>query len=555
MKWPPEGGTTNGLTEWLANESLFCCCAARQSYHGGRDKRMKNSIWHKNLRAAFLIFLVVGWFCPDADALVGAVRMGDTELRWGQYAHLKGVTGVEFPRILEGQGDSESLTDRLTDYPCSGASAILLYCQEPGRPFFSADGKSLVDAEIERLKEDLDALYKFDMLPILVLFHPDPECRLESEEAYLNAAQTLLEEAREHCWFLMCVSDRCGDPLWEAGEKKMDSIEISQRIAGSIHEENPDQVVAAGGATDEVNETLVGKGSEIDMLVGRVERLELGEGPLSLKDRPIIEVVPASSLSQSDIEKAVEKVGVVRIADTFPYGFAVHFQDSTVVAERLSERDRFLAVLHKGVDLAQKRISKAVPPAESTESGLRPGEAEEGFVSLFNGKDLSGWVPLTKPGNFIVDDGTIRTERFKGGWLRSWEDYGDFVFRGEYWIEEGGNSGFFIRAPLVGRESRIGFEFQIMGQPQGTPIGEESTGSIYYVRPPDGNFINIDGWNEVEITCVGSEIKVLWNGKLAHHFRYEDIDFAKNRSLRGYIGLQDHYDAVKFRNLRIKRLE
>lgn len=508
--------------------------------------------WMRGVPVLFVLCAVV--VLPEANALVGAVKIKDNELRWGQYAHLKGVMGVEFPRAPEGKGEAESLVQRLTEYPLSGASAVLLQCQEPGRPFFSPDGRSILSEEIERLEEDLDILFKFDMLPILVLFHPAPECRLESEEAYLHAARAVVEAARDRCWFLLCVTDRCGDPLWEAGNQRIDSTQLARQVARSIHEEEPDQVVGAGSGTADVNELLLKSDSEIDILVGRVDEIGLGTGSIPLKDHPIIEVVPASSLSQAEIEKAVEKIGVVRIADEFPYGVAVHFDDSSD-QEQHAARDAYLELLRNGVDAAQKRISNAVPAAEKTEVGLKPGEAEEGFVSLFNGVDLTGWVPITKPGNFVVEDGCIRTERFKGGWLRSWKPYGDFVFRAEYWIEEGGNSGFFIRAPLVGRESRIGFEFQVMGQPQGSRIGKESTGSIYYVRPPDGNYINIDGWNEVEITCVGSNVKVIWNGKTAHDFRYEDIDFAKNRSECGYIGLQDHYDAVKFRNLRIKELQ
>ena len=54
---------------------------------------------------------------------------------------------------------------------------------------------------------------------------------------------------------------------------------------------------------------------------------------------------------------------------------------------------------------------------------------------------------------------------------------------------------------------------------------------------------------------MGTRVKIVWNGEVVHDFKYEEIGFAKGRSVHGFIGLQDHYDAVKFRRLRIKRLD
>ena len=62
-------------------------------------------------------------------------------------------------------------------------------------------------------------------------------------------------------------------------------------------------------------------------------------------------------------------------------------------------------------------------------------------------------------------------------------------------------------------------------------------------------------WNEVEIMCRGLHVKITWNGHVVHDFEYDDLDFMRNRAVRGFIGLQDHQSSVKFRNLRIKRLD
>ena len=129
------------------------------------------------------------------------------------------------------------------------------------------------------------------------------------------------------------------------------------------------------------------------------------------------------------------------------------------------------------------------------------------------------------------------------------------MFRGEYKIRKGGNSGFYIRTPPVGRNSRIGFEYQIRGQANDAKTSRDSTGSLYDVRAPNGNFFKQGEWNSVEITCIGEHVKIVLNGKVIHDIDYDEVDFLKNRATRGYIGLQDHHDFVQFRNLRIKALD
>src|SRR5437016_3707859 len=58
--------------------------------------------------------------------------------------------------------------------------------------------------------------------------------------------------------------------------------------------------------------------------------------------------------------------------------------------------------------------------------GVRAADKDDGFVSLFNGKDLAGWVVKGKAAGWQVKDGVLRSEGAKGGdWLRSEKEYGD----------------------------------------------------------------------------------------------------------------------------------
>src|SRR6187401_415384 len=67
---------------------------------------------------------------------------------------------------------------------------------------------------------------------------------------------------------------------------------------------------------------------------------------------------------------------------------------------------------------------------------------EEGFVPLFNGKDLSGWKVMGKDAGWSVKDGVIHSDAGKEGhWLRSEKEFGDYILKVEWKVSEGGNSG------------------------------------------------------------------------------------------------------------------
>src|SRR5258708_9824060 len=92
-----------------------------------------------------------------------------------------------------------------------------------------------------------------------------------------------------------------------------------------------------------------------------------------------------------------------------------------------------------------------------------PGAEETGFVSLFNGKNLRGWVEAGRQGRgYIIEDGTLVCPADGGGNLLTAQEYGNFVLRLEFKPEAGGNNGVGIRAPLEGDVAYVGMEIQIL---------------------------------------------------------------------------------------------
>ena len=97
------------------------------------------------------------------------------------------------------------------------------------------------------------------------------------------------------------------------------------------------------------------------------------------------------------------------------------------------------------------------------------GDDAAGFVPMFNGRDLTGWVNVnTHPGTFFVKDGEIVTTGHPTGFLRTAKQYENFILEME-WMHvnktEVGNSGLFVWGdplPAQGSGYTRGIEVQVL---------------------------------------------------------------------------------------------
>jgi hypothetical protein len=193
-------------------------------------------------------------------------------------------------------------------------------------------------------------------------------------------------------------------------------------------------------------------------------------------------------------------------------------------------------------------------------------EDSDGFVSIFNGKDLIGWAgPLD---NYEVKDGTIVCKPGKGGTIHTVEEYGDFVVRLEFKLPPGGNNGLAIRYPGMGDTAYVGMcEIQILddSSPKYARLDpRQYNGSAYGMVAARRGFQKPVGeWNVEEVTVKGSTIKVILNGEviLDCDLGKVDMDTVMGRSkhpgatrTKGSFGFAGHSDPVQFRNIFIKKL-
>ncbi len=183
---------------------------------------------------------------------------------------------------------------------------------------------------------------------------------------------------------------------------------------------------------------------------------------------------------------------------------------------------------------------------------------DRGFVSLFNGKDFSGWVIMGKPEAWTIQNGVIRSEGARSGkWLRTEKQYANFVLKVEWRVSKGGNSGVFIRVAEKGLPWFTGYEVQITNAPRDDA---HCTGSLYgFVAVDPRPDESADTWHQFEIRCQDSHITVIADGVPCIDHDQSSSEKTSKKPLRGYIGLQDshspsgHY--IEYRNVMLKVLD
>ncbi len=234
-------------------------------------------------------------------------------------------------------------------------------------------------------------------------------------------------------------------------------------------------------------------------------------------------------------------------------------------------------------------LTLPAPPVRARGAGApaRAADAKAGWRPLFDGKTTKGWRGFgqtTFPTTGWKADGgmlflTPPAPGGKGpGDIVTEETFGSFELAFEYKVAEGGNSGvkYLVDESLVkdGGRAGLGFEFQIVDDDRHPDAkkgdgGNRSAGALYdLIAPGQEKRVNPAGsWNEARLLVNGNHVEHWLNGKkvLAYERGSEALKalIAKSKykpiagfgeSAEGRILLQDHGDAVWYRNLRVRRI-
>ncbi len=217
-------------------------------------------------------------------------------------------------------------------------------------------------------------------------------------------------------------------------------------------------------------------------------------------------------------------------------------------------------------DRPQPRL--VTPGATFSHGAGAPSDA----VVLFNGTDLSHWHKDGQPAPWKVVDGVMEVVG-KSGSIESKEKFGSFQLHLEYATpnppkgdgQARCNSGIFLHGS---------YEIQILDCYQNPTYADGTVGCIYGQWPPLANAAKPPGqWHSYDIIFEApkvdggkvvdpAHVTVMVNGVVTQH-RKEIIGPVQHRAVAAYgantptsgpIGLQDHGDPVRFRNIWVRPL-
>ncbi|MBV9125173.1 MAG: pectate lyase [Planctomycetes bacterium] len=227
----------------------------------------------------------------------------------------------------------------------------------------------------------------------------------------------------------------------------------------------------------------------------------------------------------------------------------------------------------------QELLAKEYPAWKTRWAGRAGKNQEEGFVPMFNGRDLTGWVNVNcAPATFFVKDGMIITTGKPTGYLRTDRQYENFIADFE-WMHVPpapgavGNSGFFVWAdplPAIGTGYTRGIEVQVLvnleyRDKKTGAIAATSHGDLFRIwgatcvparphplgwarsLPSENRARGANEWNHYRVEANDGVIQLAVNGKVVSTVR-------QCRPRKGYLALESEGSECRFRNLKIKEL-
>lgn len=187
--------------------------------------------------------------------------------------------------------------------------------------------------------------------------------------------------------------------------------------------------------------------------------------------------------------------------------------------------------------------------------GPTPTPTPPGPVSLFNGRDLTGWT-VHGTERWFVEDGELVCESGPDagyGYLATEDTYRDFDLTLEFKQQADGNSGVFFRSHLDGTEIS-GWQAEVA--PPGSSTGGiyESYGRGWLARPePEkDDALAMGEWNTLRVRVVSANVTTWLNGVEMVSLTDEQIGLAE-----GHVALQIHDGGgirVRWRNIRITEM-
>jgi Domain of Unknown Function (DUF1080) len=196
-------------------------------------------------------------------------------------------------------------------------------------------------------------------------------------------------------------------------------------------------------------------------------------------------------------------------------------------------------------------------------------KSDEPWVSLFNGRDLSGWkrIALADPGPVVVEDGEMvlrqRVNTKEHSFVASELDYEDFILELDLKDDPGFNSGILLRCVNSNSDAKVrinGYQVKIDDTPRAWTGGifDDFGDSWTWMHDLADNergrsAFKLGEWAHIRIECIGNLTKVWVNGVPTCHLLDE-------KYRKGCIAFKIHslgnqpkatQNVIRFKNIRI----
>ncbi|MBL6590414.1 MAG: DUF1080 domain-containing protein [Flavobacteriaceae bacterium] len=176
-------------------------------------------------------------------------------------------------------------------------------------------------------------------------------------------------------------------------------------------------------------------------------------------------------------------------------------------------------------------------------------------VSLFNGKNLDGWI-IYGTEKWYVENGELICESGPDkdyGYLGTNKYFDDFILELDFKQEDNGNSGVFFRSTVDGVKVK---GWQVEVAPPGYDSGGiyESYGRGWLIKPDQSkdSIVKMGEWNKMKIKVYGDEVTTWINENQMIKIKDSIIGLGK-----GGVALQIHDGGgikVKWKNINLTKL-
>lgn len=215
--------------------------------------------------------------------------------------------------------------------------------------------------------------------------------------------------------------------------------------------------------------------------------------------------------------------------------------------------------------LASKEASDVTEPEMPRQVTALGITESDGWVQLFNGKDLTGWKLLPRDsGEWKVTDGILQGSTRQSHLFSQRDDYANFHLRAEVKVNLGGDSGIMFRTPfklMQGMPGNFGIPDCYEVELHENRSFSRRTGSISRVlgdAPPvvlglvsDDTLAQPDDWFSIEVIAVDNRFITKING-----LEIANCIDVLNKHRSGHLALQvwNPNTFVQFRKIEIKEL-